>query len=96
MTTTSYHSDDTLSLTWERYKAGQCSWAEVQAAQDALMPRCEPHDTPTGMVMTTIVDRRKVQIPICARCIEEAKSSRALFIASQRVIDGGVWLREEV
>jgi hypothetical protein len=89
------HDDAALTDVWARYKAGQCEWSEVQAAQDRLMPRCAAHNTPTGVTFTTIVAGKRTLIPVCARCLEDAKTSRALFVASRRLIDGGIWLREE-
>lgn len=88
------HNDAPLMSAWERYKAGQCDWSEVQAEQDALMPRCAC-DTPTGLTFSTIVNRKVMRIPVCAQCLEGAKTSRRMFIDSQRLIAGGIWIREE-
>lgn len=95
MTASQQHIDTTLTEAWRRYKAGQCDFSEVQAAQDNLMPRCAPHDTPTSVTFVTIIDGKRTLIPVCARCLEDATTSREMFIASQRLIHGGVWLREE-
>lgn len=89
--TTATHDDTSLTIAWQRYKAGQCDFAEVQAAQDALMPRCAAHGTPTGVTFATIIDQRRVLIPVCGQCLEDAKVARRQFIASQRLICGGVW-----
>lgn len=87
-------TDITLTDAWDDYKAGKCTWDKVQAAQDALMPRCAVHGTPTGAVFSTIVDRRVVRVPVCAVCLEQAKESRRIFIASQALVAGGIWLNE--
>ena len=86
----------TLTQAWDDYKAGRCDWAAVQAVQDAMMPRCAAHGIPTGAVFSTIVDRQVVRVPVCATCLEQAKASRRMFIASQRLVVGGIWLGEEV
>lgn len=79
------HNDAPLASAWECYKAGQCTWAEVQAAQDSLMPCCEPHNTPTA----TMIDGR----PMCAACITEAGADLRLWLKSLGLIAGGVWTR---
>ena len=89
------HNDTTLMSAWDRYKAGLCDWSEVQAEQNSLMPRCAC-GTPTSLTMVSIVNRRKVEIGVCDRCLENAKTSRRMFIDSQRLLsDGGIWLSEE-
>lgn len=81
--TTTSHDNATLSTAWQRYKDGQCAWAEVQAIQDSLMPRCAAHDVPTA----TIIDG----VPMCAACIQAAGSELALWLKSLGLVAGGVW-----
>lgn len=79
---------------YARYQAGKCDWSEVQAEQNSLMPRCAAHDEPTSATFSTIVNRTVIRIPVCVRCLE-SDVSRRMFTDSQRLIIGGIWIRDE-
>lgn len=80
------HNDTPLTTAWERYKAHECDWAEAQAAQDALLPRCAAHDTPTSITIDGT--------PVCAVCLDEAGGELRLWLQSMRLVSGGVRWKE--
>lgn len=80
------HNDTPLETAWERYKAGVCGWAEVQAEQDALLPHCTAHDAPASATIDGT--------PVCAACIAEAGDELRLWLKSMQLISGGVRKRE--
>jgi hypothetical protein len=76
------HDDQALITAWDRWKAGLCDWSEVQAEQNAKLPRCAAHGVPTSATIAGV--------PMCAACIAEAGDELRLWIKSQSLVSGGV------